>query len=142
MNILRLKIITPKKTVLETDINLITVPAADGEITILPHHINLFSLLKEGIVHYVSEKKEEYLAVGGGYVETDGENVHLLVSRAYGQDQIDKKQTEEAIIKAKNDMKSAKDKNTFQEISSLLRKSVIDQKLLKKRAPKSFSEHV
>jgi len=41
MNILRLKIITPKKTVLETDINLITVPAADGEITILPHHINL-----------------------------------------------------------------------------------------------------
>jgi len=139
MSILKLKIITPKKTVLEIDINEISVPSTDGEITILPHHINLFSLLKEGIVHYVSDKKEEYLAIGGGYIETDGKNVHLLVSRAYGQNEIDEKQTQEAITKAKNDMKHAGDKETFQEMSSLLRKSVIDQKLLKKKAPKSFS---
>lgn len=140
MSVLRLKIITPKKLVLETEIKEISVPSVDGEITILPHHTNLFSLLKEGIVHYISERKEEYLAIGGGYVETDGKNVHLLVSKAYGQDEIDEKQTEEAINKARNDMKNASDKNTFQEISSLLRKSVIDQKLLKKKAPKSFSE--
>jgi len=139
MSLLKLKIITPKKIVLETDIKEISVPSSEGEITILPHHINLFSLLKEGIVHYISEKKEEYLAIGGGYVETDGKSVHLLVSRAYGQNEIDEKQTEEAIEKAKSDMKHAKDKNTYQEMSSLLRKSVIDQKLLKKRAPKSFN---
>jgi len=142
MSILKLKIITPKKIVLEADIKEISVPSVDGEITILPHHINLFSLLKEGIVHYISEKKEEFIAIGGGYVETDGKTVHLLVSRAYGQDEIDEKQTEEAIAKAKSDMKNATDKNTYQEISSLLRKSVIDQKLLKKRAPKSFSDHM
>lgn len=139
MNLLRLKIITPKKIVLEADIKEISVPSVNGEITILPHHINLFSLLKEGIVHYRGEKKEDYLAIGGGYVETNGKEVHLLVSKAYGQDEIDEKQTTEAIDKAKKDMKNVKDRNTYQEMSSLLRKSVIDQKLLKKKAPKSFT---
>ena len=33
-----LKIITPRKVVLEQDADAVTVPSADGEITILPRH--------------------------------------------------------------------------------------------------------
>ncbi len=139
MFIMHLKIITPKKIVLEETITEITVPASEGEITILPRHTNLFTLLTEGIVRYKTEQKEDFLAIGGGYLETDGENVHLLVSRAYGQDEIDKQKTEEAVSAAKTDMKQTKNGQKLQEVSSLLRKSLIDLKLLKKKAPKSFS---
>ena len=48
--VFHLKIITPRKIVLEEDASSITVPSADGEITILPRHENLFSMLKEGII--------------------------------------------------------------------------------------------
>lgn len=137
---MNLHIITPKRVILTEKIHSITVPSSEGELTILPHHISLFSLLVEGIVRYKTEKKEEFLAIGGGYIETDGQEVKLLVSRAYGQDQIDKAATEKAIEDAKRDMKQPKDKQQLKEVSSLLRKSLIDLKLLKKKAPKTFSE--
>ena len=50
MNTLHLKVITPRKIVIDKQVNSVTVSSADGEITILPHHTHLFSLLVEGIV--------------------------------------------------------------------------------------------
>lgn len=138
MNNLRLKIITPKRIVLEKDIISITVPSSEGDVTVLPRHTHLFSLLNEGIVTYRTEKNEEMLAIGGGYLETDGKNVQLLVTRAYGQDEIDHAATMKAIEDAKVDMKQVKDKKQLQDISTLLRRSLVDLKLLKRKAPKSF----
>jgi F-type H+-transporting ATPase subunit epsilon len=133
MSKLKLTIITPKKIALEKTIDGVTLPSSDGDMTILPRHINLFALLEEGVVHYWMGEESEYLAIGGGYVETDGESVHLLVSRAYGQDAIDMKQTEAALVDAKERMKDAKSEDARKEVSSLLRRSVVDSKLLKKK---------
>lgn len=133
MSKLKLIIITPKKIALEKEIDGVTLPSTNGEITILPRHINLFALLEEGIVRYWSGEKEEFLAIGGGYVETDGETVRLLVNRAYGQDSIDAQETSRAISDAKEQMKNAKSEDARKEIASLLRRSVIDSKLLKKK---------
>ena len=68
----------------------VTVPTTDGEITILPHHVHLFSLLVEGNCQNKNGENEDDLAIGGGYLETNGETVTVLVSRAYGQGEIDK----------------------------------------------------
>lgn len=134
---LKLTIITPKNIALEKEIDGVTVPSSEGEMTILPRHINLFSLLDEGVVHYWDGEESEYLAIGGGYVETDGETVRLLVSKAYGQDSIDMKQTQDALADAKERMKSAKSEDARKEVSSLLRRSVVDAKLLKKKRRQS-----
>jgi len=130
---LKLIIITPKNIALEKEIDGVTVPSTEGEMTILPRHINLFALLEEGVVHYWTGEDGEYLAIGGGYVETDGEEVKLLVSKAYGQEAIDIEQTQEALVDAKERMKSAKSEDARKEVSSLLRRSVVDAKLLKKK---------
>lgn len=137
MSKLKLTIITPKQVVLEKEIAGVTVPSTEGEMTILPRHINLFSLLEEGIVHYWSGDNHEYLAIGGGYVETDGESVRLLVSRAYGQDEIDQQKTQHALSEAKTRMKSAKTVDAQKEVASLMRRSAIDAKLLKKKRRRS-----
>lgn len=141
MNKLNLKIITPRKLALENDIIKITVPTVSGEITILPHHENLFSLLIEGVVKFTTvDDEEEYLAIGGGYLETDGTVVELLVTKAYGQDEIDKGKTEDAIAEARRDIKQSRDKEQIREATANLRKSMVDMKLLKKKAPKSFTD--
>lgn len=137
MSKLKLKIITPKNVALEKEIDGVTLPSTEGEMTILPRHTNLFALLEEGIVHYWAGDDSEYLAIGGGYVETNGEDVSLLVSRAYGQESIDQQQTQMAMKDAKERMKSAKSEDARKEISSLLRRSAIDAKLLKKKRRKS-----
>lgn len=132
MHDLKLKIITPKGVVWEDTVSSVTIPTADGEITVLPRHTNLFSLLKEGIITIRKEKREDFLAIGGGYLETNGEEVIILVSRAYGQDEIDKQRTEKAITRAKKILEVSKDDQERREAERLLRRSLIEIKLLKK----------
>lgn len=130
---MKLSIITPKQIALEKLVSGVTLPSTEGEITILPGHANLFALLEEGIVRYWKDDTEEFLAIGGGYVETDGESVELLVSRAYGQDKIDEEATKKAIQDAKEMKKNAKTVDAQKEVASMLRRSVVDMKLLKKK---------
>jgi len=133
MDTLLLKIITPKKIVLEKEILSITLPTEEGEITILPHHANLFAILKEGIIKIKYNEEEDYFAIGGGYLETDGREVNVLVSRAYGQDEIDEKMIEEAKENAQKILSQAKTDAERQQAATLLRRSLIDSKLLRKR---------
>jgi len=130
---MQLRIITPSKKVVDRQVASVTVPSVDGEITILPRHTNLFSLLQDGIITIRDEKEEEYMAIGGGYLETDGKQVQILVSRAYNQDEIDEKLTEQALADAKKILQAGHDRHERMEASALVRRSMIDLKLLKKR---------
>ncbi|OGK44142.1 ATP synthase F1 subunit epsilon [Candidatus Roizmanbacteria bacterium RIFCSPLOWO2_01_FULL_38_11] len=129
---MKLKILTPKKVVLEEEITSITAPGADGEVTILPHHVSLFILLKEGVVKILSEKEESFFSIGGGYLETDGKEVNLLVSRAYGQDEIDEAEVVKAQQEAERYLKEAKTDTDRQQAMEMLHRSLIDSKLLSK----------
>jgi F-type H+-transporting ATPase subunit epsilon len=66
-------------------------------------------------------------------LETDGVDINILVSRAYGQDEIDEKITKRALEDAKAAIRQSKDKVKIEEARALLRRSVVDLKLLKKR---------
>lgn len=130
---LHLKVISPAKVVLEEDVEWVTAPSAEGEITILPKHERIFALLQDGIIKIKSKDKEEYMAVGGGYVETDGKEVHILVSRAHKQDEIDEVLTQAALDEARLLLKNAKDTTQRLEAAAVLRRSIIDLKLLRRR---------
>lgn len=132
MHQLKLQIVSPQRVVLEREVFSVTAPAFSGEITILPRHINLFTLLKEGLLKIKFDKEEEYFAIGGGYLQTDGEKVIVLVSRAYGQTEINEKIIEESRKKAQEILKNAKSEKEKQEALSLMRRSLIEDKLLKK----------
>lgn len=129
---LHLKIITPKKLVYEEDVMAIIIPTMAGEITVLPKHADLLSLLKEGVITIKKDRVEEYLSIGGGYMETDGKNVYILVSRAYGQGEINEERTKEAMDRANKILTDTKDKQERTEALSTIRRSVIDMKLLSK----------
>jgi len=133
MATIRLKVITPRKIVIDKQISSVTVPTSDGEITILPHHVHLFSLLVEGIVKIKSGDSEDDLAIGGGYLETNGETVTVLVSRAYGQDEIDRDLTNKAVEEAKLILTKSTDEKERAEAMTIIRRSVIDSKLMKRR---------
>ncbi len=123
----------------EEEICSITLPAASGEITVLPNHQPLLSLLLEGIVTIRQGAQEESLAIGGGYIETDGKTMKLLVSRAYGQDEIDEKLTLEAVERAKKLLAESSDPANKAEAESLMRRSLIDSKLIKRHKSRSVS---
>jgi F-type H+-transporting ATPase subunit epsilon len=132
MTLLQLRIITPKAVVLEEEIESITAPGADGEVTVLARHVPLFLLLKEGVVTIRKDGDENFFSIGGGYLETNGKQVNLLVSRAFGQDQIDQKEVEAARAKAEQDLKDAPTEEARHNAMLSLRRSMIDLKVLGK----------
>jgi len=132
---MKLQIITPAKLVKETEIKSITLPTDAGQITILPKHQPLLTHLEVGIVSYVEKDESIDLAVGGGYAQTDGEIVKLLVTRAYGQDEIDEKLTTEALARAEKILKESANETERAEAKTVLRRSIIDSKLIKKKRP-------
>lgn len=129
-----LKIITPTKKVSEEHVYSVTVPGAEGELTVLTKHEQMMALLKEGIITILKEEggEEEYLAIGGGYVETDGKEVTILVTKAYRQDEIDEKLAEKAKKDAEELLEKTKDRTERAEALASIRRSNLDLKLLHK----------
>jgi len=130
---LKLKILTPHRKIFEGEVISLTLPTKEGEITVLPEHVPLFSLLDEGVMIFKQTNgKEEYYGIGGGYFETDGKEATVLVSRAFGHREADEKTINEAIEKAKELLKKARDLNERKQAEVLLRRSTFDLKLLRR----------
>ncbi len=130
---LHVRVITPKKIIKEIDADSVTAPGSEGEMTILTHHTNLFSMLQDGLITIRTKSGEESFAIGRGYLETNGEDLNILVSRAHGQDELDQKETEKAMEQARQALAKAKDHKERVDATMLLRRSVIDSKLLRRK---------
>lgn len=129
---LSVKVLTPLSTVLQVEATKVTAPTIEGEVTILPKHTSYFALLTQGVISVHTKNAIEDFAIDKGYLETDGKSVTILVSRAYGEEALDEQKIQEALKRAQEDIKklAGKDKT---EAENLLRRSMVDLKLLKKR---------
>jgi F-type H+-transporting ATPase subunit epsilon len=133
MNTFTLEIVTPDKLVYSQEIEQVTVPSSDGQLTILPHHVPLFATLTDGEVVIRKNKEDIYLALGGGFIEVAPKKTIILVTRAANADELNeasillaKKQAEEAIEKGATG-------DALQTARSTLRSTLIDLKIVRKR---------
>jgi F-type H+-transporting ATPase subunit epsilon len=93
---LKLEIVTPEGVVYSEDVEMVTLPAADGELGILPHHIRLMTRMVPGQITVQKSDREQFLAVGGGLVEVTAGRVAILTDMAIAADKIDEAKAEEA----------------------------------------------
>lgn len=132
-----LRIITPKRKVMEDVAVSVTAPSSQGEITILYNHLPLFALLREGIVTVRKDERDQtLLSIGGGYIETTGKVVNLLVSRAYEQDELDEELVRKAKEEAEQLVRKSKSEEERRRATALLRRSLIDLKVIRRRRKK------
>lgn len=130
---LTLSIVTPDRVAFEGEIKQVTVPGADGQLTILPHHASLFSKLTEGELQIVSDKTPVYLAIGGGFVEVHNNKVVLMVTRAIKEDELNEKEILKAKERAEKILKTKLDPQEYQQTHALLRSHLAELKLLRRR---------
>lgn len=93
---MRLNIITPEKIVFSEDIDQVTIPTQDGEITVLPHHIPLVGLLKAGELLIKTGENIIPLAVSGGMLQVRTDGVTILADTAERVEEIIVERAEEA----------------------------------------------
>ncbi len=99
---LKLKIITPERLILEEEVDQVTFPTTEGELTILPEHIPLIASLKSGDVVALVNGEHIPFAVVGGFVEvkTDEHKQTVVAILADFAEHVSAL-SEEAIVKSK-----------------------------------------
>ena len=133
---LKFKIVTPEKVIYENEILQVTIPTMSGEITILPNHIPLISVLKAGEIKIKDKNGEHNLAVSGGFLEVRGNNeIIILADHAERVADIDLAKTEEAKQRAEEQMKKIKD---VQDVDYARLQAVIDRELNKIKIAKKY----
>ncbi len=95
-NTIKLEIVTPEAKVYSEDVEMVTLTGSDGEMGILPQHMPLMTLLAAGEIVARKDGKNNYLAVGDGFVQVTGDRVAILTDMAIGADSIDEAKAEEA----------------------------------------------
>jgi F-type H+-transporting ATPase subunit epsilon len=97
---IKFKIVTPERTVYESEIDQLTLPTREGEITVLPNHIPLISVLQSGELVAKAGGEEVAMAVSGGMVEVRRNEITILADTAERAEEIDLKRAEEARARA------------------------------------------
>jgi F-type H+-transporting ATPase subunit epsilon len=95
-NTLKLEIVTPEGVTYSEDVEMVTLPAAEGEMGIFPNHVPLMTQVTAGEVTARRSGRDEFLAVGEGFVEITGERVAILTDMAIKAENIDEVKAEEA----------------------------------------------
>lgn len=130
---LKLKIMSPEKMVLETVCNSVTLPAADGQITVYAKHAPIYTLIKYGEVVAHTDKGNIELAVGAGYAEINGEQVVVLTNYGVLGDDIDAARAESARERASALIAERKSDTDMALAQAELARSMVELKLYSKR---------
>src|SRR3989442_5408750 len=79
---LKLEIVTPDAIVYSKDVQMVTLPAIEGQVGILPRHVPVLTRLVPGEIIVRTNEEKEFLAIGEGLVEITGERVAIVTDMA------------------------------------------------------------
>ena len=96
MDTLKLEIVTPDAVAYSDDVDMVTLPAVEGQIGILPQHVPLMTQMVPGEMIVRKGGQDRFLAVGEGFVEITGDQVAILTDMAVAAESIDEAKAEEA----------------------------------------------
>lgn len=86
---LHLLVVTPERKVLAEAADSVSLPAAEGYVTILPRHAPLIATLGVGVLSFRQRGRDTALAIVGGFFEVSEDRVTVLADEALTREQID-----------------------------------------------------
>ena len=95
-NTFKLEIVTPDARTYSEDVEMVTLPAAEGEMGIYPQHVPLMAQIVAGEVIARKDGRDHFLAVGEGFVQITPDRVAIMTDMAVRAENIDEAKAEEA----------------------------------------------
>ncbi len=78
-----LELVSPEKLLLSRQVELVTIPAVEGEMGVLPGHAPMIVALQGGVIRVRENGAEtERLFIAGGFAEVSPERVTILADEA------------------------------------------------------------
>ncbi|MBM4417540.1 MAG: ATP synthase F1 subunit epsilon [Chloroflexi bacterium] len=131
---LSLDIVTAEREVFPLeDVDAVTLPAAGGELTILPHHASLLTLLQAGVMRVTRRGGVVELAITGGFAEIHGSKLRVLADAAERSEEIDLARAQAAEARAKALLADPSQIREGPAAAEMLRRSQVRLKVARRR---------
>jgi F-type H+-transporting ATPase subunit epsilon len=99
-----LEIVSPEKLLLSQNVDMVVIPASEGEMGVLPGHAPMIVMLRGGaIALYEGNKVTERLYVAGGFAEVTPERCTVLADEAMPTAEVSKAEGERRLAAAEAD---------------------------------------
>lgn len=107
---LTVELITPERSLItESGVDQLVAPSVDGQVTILPRHAPLLTILDPGVVLVRRDGSDEVLAVSGGFLQVHENRVTILADASERSDEVDRERAERARAEAERQISEAQD---------------------------------
>ena len=97
---LRLEIVTPSEVAFSEEVEMVTLPAIEGQMGVYPDHLHVITQIEPGELIVTQKGQERSLAVGEGLVEITATRVSIVTDMAIAAERIDEAKVEEARARA------------------------------------------
>lgn len=134
MSHIHFEIVTPERIVYQDRIDEVTINTENGEITILPKHTPLVSILRPGEMRVVKDGQEIFMAVSGGFVEVQPESKVIVVADAADRaEEIDQQKAEDARKRAEEIIANKTASSDVVEAQASLAHALAQLKVIRRR---------
>jgi len=137
MNKIYLKIVTPERVLHDGEVSQVTLPTLQGQITVLPQHIPLITVMAAGEIEAKTSHEVILIAVEGGFVEVKPDGLVILADAGQMATEIDEKKVNEAIERAQKALETTEVHDHNYEIL----RAMIERETSKLKIYKKYREH-
>jgi F-type H+-transporting ATPase subunit epsilon len=124
--------------VYESEVSQATLPVVDGQITILPNHRSYIAALKSGEIALKKDNEEVSMAISGGFIEFNNNELIVLADTAEAAAEIDLARAEAARQRAEE---LKKEKVTMGEMEYARVAAAIEKELARIKVAKKHHTH-
>jgi len=121
---LQLDVVTPERTVVSEEVEIVMAPGYFGEFGALRNHIPFLAQLQPGEVKYRKGGRLEHLVVSGGYAEVLPTQVTVLATTAERAQDIDLERALAAKERAEERLRERRDDVDFIRAEAALQRAI------------------
>ena len=97
-------VVTRERKIIDVVVDEVTLPAADGEIGVLPGHTPLLATLRIGQLRYRTGNSVHRLVISWGFAEVLPDRVIVLAERGFLPNEVDRASAEQDRIAAEKEI--------------------------------------
>jgi F-type H+-transporting ATPase subunit epsilon len=122
---IRLEVVTPEKSVVSDDVQIVMAPGSLGEFGVLSGHTPFLTTLNTGSIRYTDDRgRDRYVFVSGGFAEALPDKVTILAESAERRKDIDLERARVALKRAQGRLKEKKEDIDFVRAKAALERAL------------------
>lgn len=119
------------------DIEVLTTPTTQGEISIMANHVSLVTVIAPGEIRIKKDGATSFMSITGGFIQVARKKVTILADAAERADEIDLDRAERARERAKKLLDEKQlDRVTHADTVAALQRSLLRIKVARQRVPR------